>query len=421
MNILKTLLSEFSREFKSEAEVVVSSPGRLDFLNTHQDYKGLPVVSVGTNLRSYAAMRKAGGRRVTIISLNMREEKLPFRDEFSLENVKLREKGWFGNYLRASLIALKEKGYAIEGFKAAILSQVPIGGGLGSSAAFTVSFIGALNETFELGLSKKEIAEAAYRAEHDIMNIPCGRLDQYGSAFGGVIKIETKPPYNVEELPMRDGVFVVLDSGIKHSTAEIHPRRQEDINLGLKTLLSLPEVPDSLRRKLGERYDKVLWEKLSEEELKPYLNMLPRNSAKRILFTIREHESTMLALKIIKGEMPSRSEIVKVLGSEYAEEINKAFKHRSPKLALLGVIMNQQHTLLRDLYDLSLPELERIRNFALEAGALGVKISGAGLGGSLIALVDEEKLAKEVLNAGIRGGAKRGWIVEIDSGVRRDF
>ena len=421
MSVLGTLLSEFKKEFNVEAEAVASSPGRLDFLNTHQDYKGLPVVSVGVNLRSYVAMRKTSDTEATIVSLNMREEKLPFKDSFEIGKVKLREKGWFGNYLRAAVIALRERGYSIGGFRAAVLSQVPIGGGLGSSAAFTVSFIGALNEVFKLGLSRKEIAEAAYQAEHDIMGIPCGRLDQYGSAFGGVIKIETRPPYNVEELPMREGVFVVLDSGIKHSTAEIHPRRQEDINLGLKILLKLPEVPNDVKRKLSERYDSVLWEELSVGELKPYLAKLPENSAKRIIFTIREHESTMLALKIMRNCIPGKEGLVSILGSEYAEDVEKALRHEKPKLALIGVIMNQQHALLRDLYDLSLPELERIRNAALEAGALGVKISGAGLGGSLIALVENRSLAERVLEAGIKGGAKRGWIVEIDDGVRRDF
>jgi len=421
MAILETLLSKFKGIFNVEAEAVASSPGRLDFLNTHQDYKGLPVVSVGVNLRSYVAMRKTNDAEATIISLNMMEEKLPFKDSFKVEKVELKERRWFGNYLRAAIIALRERGHSIRGFKAAVLSQVPIGGGLGSSAAFTVSFIGALNEVFRLGLSRKEMAEIAYHAEHDIMGIPCGRLDQYGSAFGGVIKIETRPPYSVEELPMRDGVFVVLDSGIKHSTADIHPKRQEDINLGLRMLLKSPKVPDHVKRKLGERYDNVLWEDLSEEELKPHLSSLPENSIKRIIFTIHEHMSTMLALKIMRNNIPRKEELIKVLGSDYAEDVEEALKHENAKLALIGVIMNQQHALLRDLYDLSLPELERMRDAALEAGALGVKISGAGLGGSLIALVEDKPSAKKVLEAGIKGGARRGWIVEIDDGVRRDL
>ena len=71
MSVLDTLLLEFKKEFNVEAEAVASSPGRLDFLNTHQDYKGLPVVSVGVNLRSYVALPKTGDTGVTIVSLNL--------------------------------------------------------------------------------------------------------------------------------------------------------------------------------------------------------------------------------------------------------------------------------------------------------------------------------------------------------------
>ncbi len=420
VNIVNELITGFKQEFNHTPEIVVSSPGRLDFLNTHQDYKGLPVVSIGVNLRSYVAIKRVKGNSAVIVSFNMKSEGKPYRDEFRVDHVNLKEKGWFGNYLRAAILALKEKGLEVHGFEAAILSQVPIGGGLGSSAAFTVSFLGALNEAYGLGLSKKDIAELAYNAEHDIAGIPCGRLDQYGSAYGGVVKIETKPPYNVEELPMKEGIFVVLDSGIKHSTAEIHPRRQADINLGLKILLETPNIPSEVREKLSERYDKVLWESIREEDLLPYLKNLPKNPRKRILFTLREHRSTLLALEIIKGKIPSVEEAISILGNSFKKDVEEALKQSNPKLALIGVIMNQQHALLRDLYGLSLPELEKIRNAALKAGALGVKISGAGLGGSLIALTNSLEVAKKVLKASVEGGAKRGWIVEIDSGLRRE-
>ena len=82
--------------------------------------------------------------------------------------------------------------------------------------------------------------------------------------------------------------------------------------------------------------------------------------------------------------------------------------------------MNYQHVLLRDLYDVSLPELERIRNAALTAGALGVKLSGAGLGGSLTALARDLKDAENILRKGLENGAKRGWIVKVDTGLRRE-
>ncbi|OYT54963.1 MAG: GHMP kinase, partial [Desulfurococcales archaeon ex4484_217_2] len=199
--IIDDLTKEFKEEYGQNPRLIVSSPGRLDFLNTHQDYKGLPVVSIGVNLRSYTAIAERADDYCYVLSVNLKRERVEYKDVFKLTELELRSGKWFGNYLRAAVKSLIEQGYKVKGFNAAILSEVPIGGGLGSSAAFTVSFLGALNEIFSLNLSRKEIAEVAYHAEHDIMGIPCGRLDQYGSVFGGVIKIETRPPYNVEELP----------------------------------------------------------------------------------------------------------------------------------------------------------------------------------------------------------------------------
>jgi len=423
MSLLSELLNKFKETFDTAPDVVASSPGRLDFLNTHQDYKGLPVVSVGVNLRTYIAIKIVNGDEVSIVSYNLKEEGSPYQDIFRLSDLKLREGKWFGNYLRAGLIAYREKGIKLPGMYVGILSSVPVGGGLASSAALLVSFLGAVAYALNLSVSRKEIAELAYHAEHDIMGIPCGRLDQYGSAYGKVIRIETRPPYNVEEINFREGVFVVLDSGIKHSTADIHPRRQAEIDEGLRILMRMPEIPLSLKEKLGEHYYEPRWEEITMNEITPFLAKIPKVSAKRIEFTLRMNSSTELALKIMRGLEVSPSEIKNVLPSHFHKEVDIAFKERGKEkiLRLIGIIMNYQHELLRDLYDLSLPELEAIRDSALSSGAYGVKLSGAGLGGSLIALTHNRKTAEEVLRRGLSAGAKRGWIVEIDDGLRREL
>ncbi|MGC8949003.1 MAG: galactokinase family protein, partial [Thermoprotei archaeon] len=310
MDIIMNMLKEFEKEYKRKPQLIMSSPGRLDFLNTHQDYKGLPVVSIGINLRSYTVISKRSDNKCRIISLNLKSENVEYYDEFDLDKIDLRNGKWFGNYLRAGLKIILKSGYNINGFNAMIFSNIPIGGGLGSSAAFTVSFISAINELFNLNIVKKEIAEIAYLAEHDIMRIPCGRLDQYGSAFGGIIKIETVPPYRVEEIPFKEGVFAVLDSGIRHSTADIHPKRQEDINRGLEILLNMPDLSEKIKQNLGKKYYEPKWEKLHEKELIQYLERIPTNFRNRILFTIREHRSTELALNIMKGIIPEISTII---------------------------------------------------------------------------------------------------------------
>ena len=398
--------------------IEVSSPARADFLNTHQDYKGLPVVPAALNIRLRIKGEVTYGDKVYVRSLNFLREGLPYEDEFSIKDVFYREKGWFGNYVRAVVNILRKKGYEdrISGVRIEIDSEIPMGGGLGSSGSLEVALVKFFDAAFNLGLSTMEVAEFSYLAERDELGIPCGRLDQYGAAFGGIIKLETRPPFGVEVLLKRDFLFVIVDSGIKHSTANIHPKRQREIDEGLKQLLG-QRLPGKLREKLSSHHYEVEWEQIFEEELLPYLSTIDKKFADRILFTIRMYKSTELALKILRNQVVSVKEVAKAIQVPF-EDLGREMERGRRDLVLLGLIVNYQHLLLRDLYDVSLPEIEEIRYSMLEAGAYGVKISGAGLGGSVIGIVDEKDIGKKVLEAGLKAGGLRGWVSTIGEGVK---
>jgi len=395
----------------------VSSPARADFLNTHQDYKGLPVVPAALNIRLRVKGEVTGSNRVYVCSLNFLREGLPYEDEFSINEIFYREKGWFGNYVRAILNILKKKGFGdrISGVRVEVDSDIPMGGGLGSSGSLEVALVKFFDVAFNLGLSIKEVAELSYLAEREELGIPCGRLDQYGAAFGGIIKLETRPPYSVENLQKRDFLFVIVNSGIKHSTADVHPRRQREIDEGLKQLFE-QKLPENLRKKLSLNHYEVKWEKISEDELRPYLSTIDEKFANRILFTICMHKSTELALKILRNQAINMEEVAKVTQVSF-EDIRRRMERARKDLALLGLIVDYQHTLLRDLYEVSLPKIEEIRYGMLEAGAYGVKISGAGLGGSIIGIVDKSNIGEKVLKAGLESGGVRGWVSPIGEGV----
>jgi len=396
----------------------VSAPARADFLNTHQDYKGLPVVSAGLNLRLRVQGEAINGTMVKVNSLDLERMGLPSYDEFDLKEITYRGSGWFGDYVRAVVNILKKAGYygKLGGVQMTIESDIPIGAGLGSSGALEVTVAKFLDATFNLGLSRQELAEYAYLAEREELGIPCGRLDQYGSAYGGILKIETRPPYRVEELPFRAMTLTVIDSGIKHSTAQIHPVRQREIDEGLAALLET-KLPPALYTKLARKHYEVKWGELTEDELAPFLSMMREKSTKRILFTIKMHESTELALRLLRGEQVDAMDILRLS--------DRDIRHLLPYLGtekksyvLLGELMNYQHRLLRDLYELSLPELEKLRTAMLSAGANGVKLSGAGMGGALIALSSSEEEATRVLRAALEAGAPRGRVSGIADGVQ---
>ena len=398
--------------------VIVSSPGRADFLNTHQDYKGLPVVPVAINLRMRFYARPSGNRSLTVNSPDLERYNEPSTDIFEIRENEMLGGKFFGNYFRGVVNVLVKRGLAkkLRGMDITIRSMIPVGSGLSSSAALEVGFAELLNHVCNLNLSKQDLAEIAFAAENREIGIPCGRLDQYGVAFGGIIKLECRPPYRVEPLPFKDLTFAIIDSGIRHSTGDIHPKRQDDINRGLKTLMESPEVPEALKRNLGYRFDEPRWEELDGNAIQDLLSTMDDTARRRILFTLRMQRSTEFALKILRLENVSQGEIIRNLGEERWKRIWKTpVKERSHRI--LGEVMNDQHAMLRDLYDLSLPELEAICSSALEAGAYGAKISGAGMGGSIIALVRNEEEGRKVVDAGLSVRAKNGWVSRVGEGV----
>ncbi len=408
-------IKEFREFFSEEPVLVTSAPGRLDFLNTHQDYKGLPVVAVGINLRTYIAVSPSQGSFV-IASGNLRDEGVKFVDEFSQGNVGLVGGKWFGNYARALIAAFMRRGYSIRPFRAWIRSNIPMSSGLGSSGTLLVSLSSAISALNGFNLDRKLIAEIAYEAEHDIMGVPCGRLDQYAAAFGDIVVIETKPPYNITTLQRLGGVFLVIDTGIRHSTADIHPRRQLEIDEGLSKLLSM-DLPRNLRSKLGAHYWEVHWDEVAEDEIAPFIGELGDVPGRRILYTLRANESTKLALRVIRGEAIDITDIERVLGLSRAE-VDSLLSSYDWRGAFVGRVMTYQHRLLSEYYDVSLPAIDKLVNFLVSEGAYGAKLSGAGLGGSVIALVRDEDTAKDLLNRTLSSGlAPRGWVVSIDRGV----
>ncbi|MDM7275631.1 MAG: galactokinase family protein [Thermoprotei archaeon] len=417
MELLEIVLNEFTGYFGEDAETVVSAPGRLDFLNTHQDYKGLPVVGVGVNLRIFVAARRRADNIVRVASGNLKDESLEFSDSFSLDRLRLVGGRWFGDYFRAALIVLMLRGFSVEGLDVWVRSGVPIGGGLGSSGSMLVAFIGVINEIFGLGMSRRDIAEAAYEAEHDVMSVPCGRLDQYSSAYGGLVIIETRPPYSAEKLDF-NGLFLVLDSGIRHSTASIHPVRQGEINEALKALLGA-NIPSDVKRLLGSNYWEPRWEELKIDILEPYLKSIPNVLARRIIYTIKAHESTVEALKLIRGERVNVEGVANALNINTEHLKDYVSKYSDERMALIGYIMTYQHKLLSNLYEVSLPVLDRIVDLSVDMGAYGAKLSGAGLGGAVIALIPSEDVGEAIaMRAMSENLIKRWWIVKVDEGLR---
>ena len=357
------------------ALVKTSAPGRLDFLNTHQDYKGLPVVSVAVDLRTRVAVEEAA--RCEITSQNTGEHCVFSPGEPPSGRA-------FCDYVKAAVVALRRAGVELRGFRGVLSSDVPIGAGMASSAALLVALTGALLRLAGRDADLYAVAELAYAAEREVLGVPCGRLDQYGSAFGRVSLIHTRPPVKVQQLDLPGGVFVVLDSGIRHSTAEVHTKRQEELSIAV----------EMLRQTLGVRCEGFWdfpWHLLYGRE--DAVEQLPEPMRSRVVFTLEMQKSTERALELLRSPLAPPEEVLKAVGRE----------------------MTLQHKLLAELYEVSLPRLDKLVEEAIEAGAYGAKLSGAGLGGVVIALAPDREAAEKI---GRRSSAERWWAVQVDEGLR---
>ncbi|MCS7138500.1 MAG: GHMP kinase [Crenarchaeota archaeon] len=407
MNQIVKKLCERAKTENGNVICFSSAPARVDFLNTHQDYKMLPVVPAAIEKRTFIVCSKIREfDTVRIKSLNLEEEGVDSEDVFQSSKVELREDKWFGNYFRSMHMLISRKYGKIEtGLAIYVDSEIPIASGLASSAALQVSLALMYMKLLNLNLSKMELAELAYEAEHDIMKIPCGKLDQYASSYGGIIKLEFKPAVSIEEFNGSDITFVIADSGIKHSTAEIHPVRQYELNTAIEILRENP-LPEKLRKIFSGDYASVEWRLLREEDLRNYLGTLPQKLANRIVFTIRMQKSTEIALEILKYRRVRKEDLDKL-----------CLRPAENWLEALGEIVNMQHIFLRDLYEVSHPKLEKMRDAGLEAGALGVKISGAGMGGSLLALVRRDENTSRIEKAFMDAGARSVFTTGVGKGA----
>lgn len=381
---------------------IVSAPGRIDFLNTHQDYKGLPVVPIAINLRIYFMAVRELENIFLIKSLDLNETR-----SVSIHSTRPKSRH-FSDYVKACLnILSKEKNFKPKhGYEIIISSDIPIGGGMGSSGAFEVAFIKLISKLYHINLSPIEIAELAYRAENEIMKIPCGRLDQYASAIGGTILLYPKYPPKIDILNKPPMEIMVVDSGVKHETANIHPVRQQELNTAIMELNNL-DIPRELRKKIQGTFSTIKWEEITEEEISRYIDKISEKPARRFLFTIRMNELTKIAVKILKNESLSIAD---------KENLQKYGVKETDRTKVLCEIVNKQHELLRDLYEVSIPEIEKIIDRVLEAGASAAKISGAGLGGCIIVL-SEERYIEKIKMAALDAGASRVWHVKADKGV----
>lgn len=330
-----------------QPDVIASAPGRVNIIGEHIDFSQGFVLPFAIADRTVVKLRRRDDLVIRIRSIQRPNEVITT----DLSALTPGGTGQWERYVLGVIWALNiQQGLDIE-----IDGQVPLGAGLSSSAALECALATGLNQLFDLGLSKKELALLTQKAENDYVGMPCGIMDQSVSLMaepGSALLLDcrdlatTLVPF---DLAASDLELLVIDTQVHHALVDGgYAERRNDCEsavakLGIASLRDLP---------------------------------LAQLNEQKALLTHKEFIRARHAV----------NEIARVLDA--VEQL------KARDFLALGALITASHISLRDDYDVSCPELNCAVDTALAHGALGARMIGGGFGGSAIALVSQNKSAE---------------------------
>lgn len=339
----------FAARFGRAAERVTYAPGRVNLIGEHTDYNDGFVLPMATGQRTWVAVGRGSSSRYVCCACS---DNLDERCTWSPGAWDRTTAPPWMRYVAGVAELLRRRGLPLETFDLLITSELPLGGGLSSSAALTVATALGLAALCGTDVPPREIAALCRAAEHEYAGVPCGFMDQYAVLFsraGHALLLDCRS-LTFEHVPLAlgDHVFVTVDSGRRHELAGgEYARRREQCGQAVEVFARRDPAVRALRD-------------VDEAALKTCAVELPPVVAARARHVVSENRRTLAAAEAL----------------------------RAGDLAAFGRFMCASHASLRDDYEVSCPELDRLVDIACEVpGVLGARMTGGGFGGCIVVLV----------------------------------
>jgi galactokinase len=372
---IQGLREDFNAIYGGEASRAFFCPGRVNLIGEHTDYNGGAVFPCALSFGTYGVARKRGDGLIRLASANF-----DLRVEVNLDDLVYVKAHDWANYPKGVVVEFIKLGAKdrLSGFDLLVSGDIPNGAGLSSSASVSVLTAFIVNELFDCGQSKVDLALLAQRVERNYIGLNCGIMDQFIVAMG---KKNHAVMLNCGSLRYE---YVPIDlNGMKIIVANTNKRR---------------ELSDS---KYNERRAEC------ERALSYLKNRLPIDN----LCDISPKEFEQHKLLIPDKTLRKRAE-------HAVYENDRALRSvaclTSGDVAEFGKLMIQSHESLRDLYDVTGPYLDALVEEALKLPAVvGSRMTGAGFGGCSVSIVKEDSVPEFVDGVG-RGYRER-------TGLKADF
>lgn len=363
------------------------APGRVNLIGEHTDYNGLPVFPIAIDRDVRIEFRVVDDPVVRLDSPSARFAPFAFQLKRPIEPAA---QGDWSNYVRAAARGLLEHGISLKrGIEGTVSGDAPIASGLSSSSALVVASAlallkangvdvddGAARGDGSRAMSRLELAALMARAER-FVGLEGGGMDQAACLHGvegHALRIEFDP-LRVTPVPVPDGWRWVVASSLVRAekSAGARGRYNERARQCREALAaSVGAVPGGQAPNSGNR---------ATNTAPAYNDLVSAADPGGLLRRVRRILSPVLFRRFRHVVTEGRRV---ALAEQAMRDVNM---HR------FGQLMVRSHESLRDDYEVSTGELDAIVGVALEAGAAGARLTGAGFGGCAVALCDDSTVA----------------------------
>lgn len=331
------------------------SPGRVNLIGEHTDYNGGHVFPCALTMGTYALVRKRDDNKMNFVSLNFNNAEVT---TVELPELSYQKKNGWANYLIGVVWAFLGKGYKIDkGFDLAMLGNIPSGAGLSSSASIEVLMGTALKYMYDIDIDMVEIAKIGQTSENQFNGMNCGIMDQFAVAMGkkdNAIFLDTADlSYEYAPVKLKDAKVLITNSHVKHSLVDsAYNDRRNESTAALKALQTKLNISG-----LGD---------LTEEEFEENQYLITDEvQRKRAKHAVYENQRTIKAVNALKNN----------------------------DIETFGKLMNASHISLRDDYEVSCPEVDKLVEIAWNIpGVIGSRITGGGFGGCTVSIVKNDAI-----------------------------
>ena len=348
--IATTVLKKFKENFSSQPSLFFS-PGRINLIGEHLDYNDGFVMPAAINKGVYYAIAKNQTDDIHFYAVD-------FDEHFSINIHDIKSNDGWKSYVLSVVNEILLPGKRTGGFNCVFGGDIPIGSGMSSSAAVEGGLAFALNELFDIGLGRVELALLCQRAEHNFPNVQCGIMDQFANMMG-----------------KKDHVILLDCKAMQHEYFPLLLEGYKIVLINTKVHHSLASGEYNIRRQR------------CEEGLSILKGLLPVQSFRDI--------KTVDELEIGRSRMaPEVYNCCRYVIEEIGRTRKAAELLQLNDIAGFGKLMYATHEGLSKLYEVSCDELDFLVQQARKCPAvIGARLMGGGFGGCTINIVAEDGIA----------------------------